>query len=118
VFHHDQQFCIDSAMSSAIRMIRDHVDGALLRVRAAPGSRKNEILGERHGALRVAVTAAPEKGNANRAIIDVIASGLNIAKSRVLLVSGNSSRDKTLLVVGVTRLSLETLLEKYLQRKT
>ena len=45
-----------------------HAEGTILPVHAQPGARRNAILGERAGALRVAVTAAPEKGKANAAI--------------------------------------------------
>ena len=42
--------------------------GTILPVRAQPGAKKNAVLGERAGALRVAVSAAPERGKANEAI--------------------------------------------------
>ena len=38
-----------------------HAEGSTLSVRARPGARRNAVLGERNGALRVAVTAAPEQ---------------------------------------------------------
>ncbi len=41
-------------------------------MRAHAGARQNGIVGEHNGMLRVAVTAAPEKGKANKAIVDVL----------------------------------------------
>ena len=42
--------------------ITPHAEGATLAVRAQPGARKNAVVGEQAGALKVAVTAPPEDG--------------------------------------------------------
>jgi uncharacterized protein (TIGR00251 family) len=75
--------------------------GVILPVRAHAGSRKNGVLGEREGMLRVAVTAAPEKGKANRALIDVLSEALGVAKSSIELVAGETAVQKRFLIVGV-----------------
>jgi uncharacterized protein (TIGR00251 family) len=77
-------------------------DGILLNVKAQAGARRNAVLGERGGSLSVAVTQAPEKGKANRAIAAVLAGALKIAKSQVELVAGETSRQKTFLLRGLT----------------
>jgi uncharacterized protein YggU (UPF0235/DUF167 family) len=46
------------------------------------------------GAFRVRVTAAPEGGEANRAVIALLADALGVAPSRIALVRGAASRDK------------------------
>ena len=46
------------------------------------------------GVLRVRVTAAPEGGEANRAVIGLLAEAFGVAPSRVELVRGAASRDK------------------------
>jgi uncharacterized protein (TIGR00251 family) len=74
--------------------------GVILPVRANAGARRNGIIGIRNGALRVAVTAAPEKGKANRAIIEVLSKSLNIPKSSIELLSGETSPQKRFLLVG------------------
>ena len=60
--------------------------------------------------LRIAVTAAPEKGKANKAIAQLLAKTLGIAKSRVVLQSGETSRKKTFLIVGVMKKQLAKIL--------
>ena len=82
--------------------ITPHSEGALLAVRAQPGARKNAVLGEQAGALKVAVTAPPEEGRANAALVDVIREWLGVKRSRVELASGPTSRNKTFLIRGVT----------------
>ena len=86
--------------------IRPHLDGSLLKVRARPGSRRNEIRGVVEGRLCVAVTSAPEKGKANKAIIALLASETRIKKSQLAILSGASSRDKLFLVAGWTPVEL------------
>src|SRR5690242_6807940 len=80
--------------------LEQHIRGVILPVRAHAGARQNEILGERHGALRVAVTAPPEKGKANRAIVDLLGERLGVAKSSIELVAGETSPQKRFLIVG------------------
>ena len=76
--------------------------GVVLPVRAHPGSRRNAILGVREGALRVAVTAAPEKGKANQAIITLLSKTLGIPKSAIELVSGDTSQHKRFVIHGLS----------------
>jgi uncharacterized protein YggU (UPF0235/DUF167 family) len=58
-------------------------------------------MGLRAGAVRVAVTAAPEKGKANVAIAAVLAESLGCRASQVTLMSGESSRQKRFLIAGI-----------------
>jgi len=88
-----------------------HPRGVILPIRAHAGARRNAILGEREGALRVAVTAAPEKGKANRAIIDLLSKSLKIPKSSFEIVSGDTAAQKRFLVVGADPHRLQTTLE-------
>ncbi len=57
-------------------------------------------------ALRVRVTAAPEAGQANRAVTELLADALDVPLSSVELVRGDASRDK---LVRVRHLSLAAL---------
>ena len=74
--------------------------GIVVPVRAHAGARQNAVLGERQGALRIAVTAAPEKGKANRAIIDLLSDRLGVAKSSIELIAGETTPQKRFLVIG------------------
>ena len=68
--------------------------GSLLAVRAQPGASKDRIVGFHGGALKVAVTAPPEKGRANAAIVRVLAKALGVSRGNVAVHSGETSRDK------------------------
>jgi uncharacterized protein (TIGR00251 family) len=69
--------------------------GTRLRLRVKPRARRNGVLGVRDGALRIAVTAAPEKGKANRAVLGVLAGALDLAPSALEILSGHASTDKS-----------------------
>ena len=90
--------------------VRPHAEGATVAVRAQPGARKNAVLGEQAGALKVAVTAPPEDGRANDAIVEVLRNWLGVRRSQVELVSGHTHRNKVFLVRGVTADALTALI--------
>lgn len=74
-------------------------------VRVTPGSKKNEIAGLWRGPggetrLAVKVTAAPDKGRANAAVLKLLSKSLDIPKSALVIASGASSRLKTLEITG------------------
>jgi uncharacterized protein len=93
-----------------------HAAGTVLPVRAQPGARKNAVLGERAGALRVAVSAAPEKGKANAAIAGVLAEALGCRHSQIDLLSGETSRDKKFLVTDIPADELRSRINEHLNR--
>jgi uncharacterized protein (TIGR00251 family) len=86
--------------------VAEHVEGCVLSVRAQPGARRNAVVGEQAGALKVAVTAPPDKGRANGALVEVLAEALGLKRSQIELVSGMTSKQKKFLLRG---LSVETL---------
>jgi len=57
-------------------------------VKAVPGSSRSRIVGELGDRLKIQVAAPPEGGKANRAVAEVLAHWLGLAKSEVELVSG------------------------------
>jgi uncharacterized protein (TIGR00251 family) len=72
-----------------------------LRVRVQPRARREEIAGERQGALLVRVTAPPVEGRANRAVCKLLAGRLGVPPGRVTVVRGLASRDKLIRVEGL-----------------
>jgi uncharacterized protein (TIGR00251 family) len=74
---------------------------AELRVRLQPGASRNEIAGERDGAILVRVTAPPIEGRANEALRKLIAKRLGVAKGRVTIARGQRAKDKVVWIDGV-----------------
>lgn len=86
--------------------VTDHAEGCVLPVRAQPGARRCGVVGEQSGALKVAVTAPPQDGRANAALVEALAEALGVRRSQVELLGGATGRDKRFLVRGVTRAEL------------
>lgn len=79
--------------------------GLTLYLRVTPNAGADRIDGtelrdDGSAVLRVRVTAVPDKGKANTAVIALIAKALGVPKSAVTLVSGDTARLKTLEVEG------------------
>lgn len=70
-------------------------------VHVTPRSSRNAILGIREGALRVALTAPPVEGEANAALVELIAKALSVSKRTVTVMRGDRSRRKTVRVEDV-----------------
>ncbi len=80
--------------------LAEHAEGTVLPVLAQPGAKRTALLGERQGALRLAVTAPPDKGKANDALADLIADLLGCKRSSIRLLTGPTSRQKRFLILG------------------
>ena len=78
--------------------LETHARGLTLSIRAQPGARRNTVGGLHNGMLKVALTQAAEKGKANAALIDLLAKTLGLSKSQIELVTGETSRQKRLLI--------------------
>jgi len=76
--------------------------GYLLRLTVVPGAQRTQVVGLYGDRLKVRLAAPPEKGSANRELIDFLARSLNLPKSSFQLTVGASSRSK---VVAVNDLS-------------
>lgn len=97
--------------------LTDHPRGTVVPVRARPGARKDAILGEHAGALRVAVTTKPEAGKANVAIQTVLARALGFKSNQIDLLSGQTSREKRFLIVGEPLAEVRGRIDLLLQRE-
>ncbi len=85
--------------------------GTRLRLRVKAGARRNAITGLHAGALKLSVTSAPELGRANRAVLALVAKTLDLPPSALVLLSGESSPDKVILIplpAAIVRSRIET----------
>ncbi|MCI5110624.1 MAG: DUF167 domain-containing protein [Marivita sp.] len=69
------------------------VDGAILSVRVTPNARANTVAIV-DGTIRVGVTVPPADGKANAAVVALLAKALGVAKTRLTLLQGQTSRNK------------------------
>jgi len=81
--------------------VRSDKDGVLFDVLVQPRASRVKV-GPRFGdRLKISITAPPVDGKANQALIETVARALGVARSDVEVVSGLSSRRKTVRVRGV-----------------
>jgi uncharacterized protein len=91
----------------AVIPVRDTPSGATFQVKVHPRARKNAITGEVGGALKVSLTAPPVEGRANEACASFLAEALNVPRSSVTIAAGKSSRNKVILVSGLSARQVE-----------
>jgi len=82
-----------------------------LSVRLQPRARRDEVVGERGGAVVIRVTAPPVDGKANEALCRLIARAAGVPPSRVSVVRGHTSRDKLVRVDGISADALRAALD-------
>ena len=82
-------------------MSRDERDALEVRVRLTPRASSTQVALLEDGSLAVRVTAPAVEGRANEALVRSVAKALGLAPSRVTIVRGLRSRNKTLRLAGI-----------------
>lgn len=88
-----------------MRPFEQRSDSVLVRVRVTPNASKEGISGlwvgpNDESRLVVRVTAPPDKGRANKAVLKLLAKALALPKSAISLTGGDKDRAKTFVVAG------------------
>ncbi|MHC4707818.1 MAG: DUF167 domain-containing protein [Planctomycetota bacterium] len=83
---------------------------SLLQVKVVPGSSRNQIAGWLGESLKIRVTANPEKGKANDAVVSLLADTLRIPKQDVTISSGASSPIKIFKISGLSQSEIKSRL--------
>ena len=73
-----------------------------LRLRVAPGASRAGIVGRYRDGWKVRVSAPPEAGKANDAVLSLLADTLEIPRRDLEVASGRSSRDKVVMLIGIS----------------
>lgn len=71
-----------------------------IEVKVFPKASRSEIV-EKDGKIKVYITAAPDKGKANKAVIDLMSERYKVKKSNVKIVLGETSRNKIIEIKNV-----------------
>jgi len=92
--------------------IQERGGAAIFPVRVQPRASKDEIAGERGGALKVRLQAPAVENRANDALIEFLGRLLKTPKSAVRILSGYRSHTKRIEIRGVTGQQIQALLPK------
>jgi uncharacterized protein len=79
------------------------IQGTRLAVKVSPNAGKNEITGLKEDVLQVRIAAPPDKGKANKELIDFLSEQLGLKKSAIAITRGLTSRNKVISVTGISR---------------
>jgi uncharacterized protein (TIGR00251 family) len=82
--------------------LTEHPDGVGFALKVVPGASRDRIVGALGDALKVAVSAPPEAGAANKAVAALLAAALGVPASAVTVVRGRSTPRKEVRVAGRT----------------
>ena len=72
-----------------------------LRLRVSPGAARSAVVGRHGDGWKVRLAAAPQRGRANDALVELLSETLAVPRSTVRLVSGRASRDKIVELAGL-----------------
>jgi uncharacterized protein (TIGR00251 family) len=90
------------------------MESAEVAIRLQPRAKRDEVVGERAGAIVIRLSAPPVDGKANAALCAFVAKSAGVSRSSVEIVRGRTSRDKIVRVEGVTQ---ETVREALLRQR-
>ena len=82
-----------------------------MRLRVSPGARRSELVGRYGDGWKVRVSAPPEGGRANDAVLDLLAAQLDLPRRSLSIVSGHSGREKVVQMNGIDPAESERRLE-------
>ena len=74
-----------------------------VEIRLTPRSSRNRVECQEDGTIKAWVMSAPTDNQANKALCELIAKTIGIAKTNVTISSGHTSRMKRLLIRGITK---------------
>jgi uncharacterized protein (TIGR00251 family) len=73
----------------------------IIKIRIIPSSSKNKIIGAYSDTLKIALTAPPVEGKANKKCILYLSKYFDIANSNIEILSGKSSRNKLIKIYNI-----------------
>ena len=93
--------------------LREKDGNVVFVVKANPRSSKRSICGIYNGGLKVSLKAAPVDDAANRECCELFSKVFRIPPSRVHIISGKSSRTKTVMATGISSEAAALFLKSY-----
>jgi len=84
----------------------------IIKVKIVPGSSKNKIIGIYNDSLKITITAPPVEGKANKKCIAYLAKYFNVAKSKIEIISGQTSKNKFIKIYDISQKEFLGKLEK------
>jgi hypothetical protein len=84
---------------------------ARIELTVSPGAARSELVGRHGDGWRARVAAPPERGRANRALVELLADALGVPRGRLTVVAGQTARRKVVEVEGLDAAEIDRRLE-------
>ena len=84
----------------------------IVKAKIVPGSSKNKIVGVYNDTIKIAVTAPPVEGKANKKCIAYLAKYFDVAKSKIEIISGQTSKNKLIKIYDISHKEFLEKIEK------
>jgi uncharacterized protein len=84
-------------------------EGVIVNIRVTPRASRNAIQGLFQDALKIRLQAPPVEGKANEALVRFLADALDVPQRAVAILSGDTGRNKRVLIRGVTVAQVQSL---------
>ncbi len=84
----------------------------IVKVKIVPGSSKNKIIGAYNNALKISIAAPPVEGKANKKCITYLAKFFDVAKSKIEIISGQTSKNKLIKIYDISQKEFLDKIEK------
>jgi uncharacterized protein (TIGR00251 family) len=81
-----------------------------LKVKVVPGAKRDRVVGAYGDAIKVQVSAPPEGGKANAAVLRVLAEALDLKPSQIELISGHGQPRKAVRIEGLDEAEIRSRL--------
>lgn len=94
-----------------MKFLKEEKNGISISLRVIPNSAQDRVIGYTDDFLKIKITAPPNENKANKHIIEYLSDIFGVPKSKISFISGEKSKLKRLLIVGI---SLEALNAKIL----
>ncbi len=91
---------------------KDH--GVSFTIRVQPRASRTGIVGEMDGALKIRLAAPPVDGEANEELIRFLSKLFDVSRAQISIRSGQTSRNKLIVIDGITIESAEQVLQSVL----
>jgi uncharacterized protein len=78
-----------------------------ISVKVQPNAGKNEVVGQANGVWRIKVAAPPDKGKANKELIEFLSEILDLKKDCISILKGLTSHNKIVLIEGMVAETVE-----------
>lgn len=97
--------------------VKETAEGCLLMVMAAPRSSCTEIVDIQQGRCKIKVKAPPVDGEANSALVEALAKIFGISKKSVILEKGQTGKQKSFLLIGLSKSQVCQKIQEILSKK-